>query len=125
MADNLKVTFTSIKVNNNGEWTGKGEIYYSILIDEEPVFSVSPADAAKVADGETIILQKVYPVAKKEDQSLTIECSVSEKDNLDRDETTRFLDEYTYGGGWGIGVHRRVLRDRNLDVTVTYKIERE
>jgi hypothetical protein len=56
---------------------------------------------------------------------LTIEDSVFERDNLDKDEFATFKDAFTSAGKWGLGMHNRTLRDGNLDVTVNYKIERQ
>lgn len=125
MTDRLKVTFTTIQVRNNGEWTGKGEIYSELVVDDQQVYSRPVTNPLKVADGETISVMQSYPVSKEAGQSLTIEGSVSEKDNLDKDEYDKFTDTYTSAMNWGLGTHKRTLRDGNLDVTVTYKIERQ
>jgi len=125
MTDKLRVTFTTINVTNNGEWTGKGELYWELTVDDQPVDSRSVTNPLKVADGETIVVTKSWPVAKEAGQMLTIEGAVSEKDNLDKDEFAVFADTYTLPGNWGLGTHKRKIRDGNLDVTVNYKIERE
>ena len=124
----LKVTFTSIRVVNNGEWTGKGELYWDFLLDGEPIGgegSRSINNARKTADGETIILNNATrTVTKNVGDSLTVEASVSEKDNLDKDETASFNNSFSNTGNWGIGNYQRILRDQKLDVTVSYQIER-
>ncbi|RDC65560.1 hypothetical protein [Adhaeribacter pallidiroseus] len=125
MADKLKVTFTTINVTNNGEWRGKGEVYWELTVDDQPVDYRSLTNPLKLADGETVQLIKSATVRKAAGQPLTIQGSVSEKDNLDKDDFAEFLDTYTGSAGWGLGTHKRVLRDGNLDVTVTYKIERQ
>ena len=125
MSDKLKVTFTTIKVRNNGEWTGKGELYYEMLVDDHQVASRSLSNPLKAADGETIAINQSYPLTKQAGQTLTIEGSVSEKDNLDKDDFASFADAYTDVGNWGLGTHNRTLRDSNLDVTVNYKVERQ
>jgi hypothetical protein len=125
MSDKLKVTFTTINIRNNGEWTGKGEVYYELLVDEHQVKSVPVSNPLKLADGETVAVNQSYSVTKQSGQTLTVEGSVSEKDNLDKDEFASFNDEYTGAGSWGLGTHNRTLRDGNLDVTVNYKVERQ
>ncbi|HEU4387548.1 MAG TPA: hypothetical protein VFV34_07110 [Blastocatellia bacterium] len=125
MSDRLKVTFTTINVTNNGEWTGKGELYWELLVDDQQVHSVPVNNPLKVADGETISITQGWPVTKQPGQTLTIQGSVSERDNLDKDEFAKFLDAYTGDMNWGLGSHKRTLRDGNLDVTVNYKIERQ
>jgi hypothetical protein len=64
-------------------------------------------------------------VTKESGQTLTIEGSVSERDNLDKDDFASFKDAFTSAGNWGLGTHNRTLRDGNLDVTVNYKVERQ
>ena len=125
MSDKLNVTFTSINVRNNGEWTGKGELYWELLVDDHQVASRPVSNPIKLADGETVAINQKYPVTKKVGQTLTIEGSVSEKDNLDKDEFANFKDAYTGPGNWGLGTHNRTLRDGNLDVVVNYKVERQ
>ena len=125
MSDKLKITFTSINVSNNGEWTGKGELYWELLVDDQQVDSRPVTNTLKVADGETIVVTQSWPVTKDAGQSLTVQGSVSERDNLDKDEFSKFLDTYTGAMNWGLGTHKRTLRDGNLDVTVNYKIERQ
>ncbi len=125
MSDKLKITFTTINVRNNGEWTGKGELYWELLVDDHQVASRPVSNPLKAADGETIAINQSYPVTKQSGQTLTIEGTVSERDNLDKDDFANFKDAYTNAGNWGLGTHNRTLRDGNLDVTVNYKIERQ
>ena len=125
MSDKLKVTFTTINVRNNGEWTGKGELYWEMLVDDYQVASRAISNALKAADGETIAVNQSYPLTKQAGQTLTIEGSVSEKDNVDKDDFASFRDAYTGAENWGLGTHNRTLRDRHLDVTVNYKVERQ
>ena len=125
MSDKLKVTFTTISVRNNGEWTGKGELYWELIVDDHQVSSRPVSNPLKLADGETVAINQSYPVTKEGGQTLTIEGSVSERDNLDKDDFATFKDAYSLAGNWGLGTHNRTLRDGNLDVTVNYKIERQ
>lgn len=125
MSDKLKVTFTTINVRNNGEWTGKGSLYWEMLVDDHQVASRPLSNTLNVADGETIAINQSYPLTKQNGQTLTVEGSVSEKDNLDKDEFASFSDAYTDAGNWGLGTHNRTLRDGKLDVTVNYKVERQ
>jgi hypothetical protein len=125
MSDKLKVTFTTINVRNNGEWTGKGELYWELLVDDHQVSSRPLSNPLKAADGETITINQSHSVTKENGQTLTVEGSVSEKDNLDKDEFASFRDEFTNAEDWGLGTHNRTLRDGNLDVLVNYKVERQ
>jgi hypothetical protein len=125
MSDKLKVTFTTINVRNNGEWTGKGELFWELLVDDHQVATRPVSNPLKLADGETVAINQSYPVIKEGGQTLTIEGSVSERDNVDKDEFASFNDAYTNAGNWGLGTHNRTLRDGSLDVTVNYKIERQ
>ena len=123
MAEKLKVTFLSMYVRNNGEWTGKGEIYCDLLVDDFSVFNIPVGQPQKKADGETIQIGRVRAVNKEPGQSLTISGSVSERDNLDRDDSQPFEDSYTRAMNWGIGTHKRKIQNNNLDVELNYKIE--
>jgi hypothetical protein len=127
MADKVKVTFSNIKVTNNGEWTGKGELYWDFIVDGEPVGgdgNRTLSNPRKTADGDTILLNGASRTVLKDGaQTLVIEGSVSEKDNLDRDETATFKDVHRKTDKWGIGSYSRAIRDGNLDVTVSYKID--
>lgn len=125
MSDKLNVTFTTVNVRNNGEWTGKGELYWELSVDSHQVSSRSLTNTLKTADGETISINQSYPVTKQAGQTLSIEGAFSEKDNTDRDEYDKFTDAYTNAQNRGIGTHNHTLRDGNLDVVVNYKIERQ
>jgi hypothetical protein len=118
----LRITFTSMHVTNNGEWTGKGELYWKWMVDGNIIGQRQLSNPLKTADGETIQLSAATTVVKNAGDSLTVEGSASEKDNLDKDENDTFKDTY-YGPNWGVGNYTRVLRDGNLDVSVNYKIE--
>ena len=128
MADKIKVTFSNIKVNNNGEGTGKGELYWDLFVDGQPVGGEgnrSISNPRKAADGETIALNGVSrTVAKDAGQRLVVQGTVSEKDNLDKDETDGFEDVFDATNHWGVGSYTRALRDRKLDVVVSYQISR-
>ena len=119
---NLKISFTSMNVSNNGEWTGKGELYWHWMVDGNIIGSRLITNPLKVADGETIQLSAASNVTKNAGESLTVEGSVSEKDNLDVDENSTFKDTYS-SPQWGVGNYARNLRDGRLDVIVNYKIE--
>jgi hypothetical protein len=125
MSDKLKVTFTTINIRNNGELSGKGEIYYELIVDDQTVKSVPRTNPMKLADGETLTINQSHPVTKQAGQTLTIQGSVSEKDGLSKDEFDSFKDPYTNAENWGLGTHSRTLRDGKLDVVVNYKVERQ
>jgi len=120
----LRISFLNLKVTNNGEWTGKGELYWDFLVDGEPTGGRSISNVLKVADGELIPLSATREVRKSNGESLSISGSISERDNLDKDDFAPFEDNYTVNDSWGRGTHSRTVRDGRLDVTVTYKIER-
>src|SRR5262249_6670607 len=122
----LKVTFTTIDVDNNGEWTGKGELYWDLLVDGQIVSSRSLSNPRKTADGETITVNQYRAVTKDAGQLLLVEGSVKEKDNLDKDDFAPYKDEYTKAMNGGIGTPpTHALVDNHLDVKVTYMIERQ
>jgi hypothetical protein len=124
MADNLKVTFQTIHISNNGEWTGKGELYYSLTVDGALVASRSVNNPLKLADGEDIVLDVAKTVVKEAGQVLTVAGTVSEKDSLDKDDTQPFNHDYLKSDNWGFGPHHPRLVDGKLDVIVNYTIER-
>jgi hypothetical protein len=128
MAEQIKVTFSSIKVNNNGEGSGKGELYWDMLVDGQPLGgdgNRSISNARKTADGEMIVLNAASrTVSKEAGQRLVVEGSVSDKDDLSKDESTGFSDTYDSHNNWGIGSYSRILRDRKLDVVVSYQVAR-
>ena len=128
MADKIKITFSTIKVNNNGDGTGKGELYWDLFVDGQPVGgdgNRSISNPRKAADGETISLNAASrTVTKQPGDRLLIQGSVAEKDNLDKDESDNFEDEYNAAKNWGVGSYTRALRDRKMDVVVSYQISR-
>lgn len=124
MTDRLKVTFQRIEIDNNGEWTGKGELYYGMTVDAASVASRSVNNPLKLADGEQIDLNASKTVVKETGQQLTVAGFVSERDNLDRDDTQDFHEDFSKSDNWGIGSHNHRLVDGKLDAVVYYVIER-
>lgn len=121
----VKVTFENITVTNNGEGSGKGELYWLFQVDGETVSQRTVSNTLKVADGETIALNASRQVTKSPGQNLTIYGSVSEKDDLSKDESDFFSDSFKPSDRWGAreGVYKRRINDRKLDVTVSYRID--
>lgn len=121
----VKVTFENITVANNGDGSGKGELYWLFQVDGETVSQRTVSNIQKVADGETIPLNASRQVVKSPGQNLSIYGSVSEKDDLSKDESASFSDSYKPADRWGArgGIYTRRLNDRKLDVTVSYRID--
>jgi hypothetical protein len=121
----VKVTFENITVTNNGEGSGKGELYWLFQVDGETVNQRTVSNTLKVADGETISLGTSRQVSKSTGQTLSVYGSVSEKDDLSKDEGHFFSDSYKSTEKWGAkeGVYTRRINDRKLDVTVSYRVE--
>lgn len=125
MADQrLRVTFIEIVVNKDGDPIGRGSLYWSFSVDGVEVTSRNIQNPFTTGSGTNIPLGQTYTVTKSRGASLTVSGSVSEKDDLDKDENGTFSDNYV-GNGWGTGVvHSPHIVDRNLDVNVNYKIEK-
>jgi hypothetical protein len=124
MANRIKVTFQTINVIEDGEPIGRGDLYWNFLVDNHVVDTRSASNPIKVSNGSTVNLSKSYILTKEPGQILTIEGSVGERDNLDKDDFDRFSEEYTIHENWGFGTHKINLVDRKLNVMVYYKIER-
>ena len=90
----VKVTFENITVANNGDGSGKGELYWLFQVDGETVSQRTVSNIQKVADGEPIPLNASRQVVKSPGQNLSIYGSVSEKDDLSKDESASFSDSY-------------------------------
>ncbi len=124
MSETLKVTMNKIVVRDNGESPGKGELYWSLLVDDQTIENL-PSPGRKVGDGETIILGNSGTVTKSNNATLTVLGNVSEKDDFLKgaDDTASFRHVYTEANNWGIGNHTAALNDgKHLDVTVYYTI---
>ena len=121
----VTVTFENIAVTNNGEPSGKGEIYWLFQVDGETVSERTVSNARKTVDGETIAISALRRVAKTSGQNLTVYGTVSEKDDLSKDEMATFFDSFKPSDNWGArsGIYTRRLADGKLDVTVSYRID--
>ncbi len=120
----LKVTMNKIFVKDNGESPGKGELYWSLMADDQ-VIEALDSPGRKTGDGETIILGNSATVTKDRDATLTVLGNVSEKDDFLKggDDTASFKHVYTEANDWGLGSHTARLSDgKHLDVTVYYTI---
>lgn len=120
----LKVTMNKILVRDNGEAPGKGELYWSLQVDDQTI-EVLDSPGRKTGDGETIILGNSGTVTKDRNATLTVLGNVSEKDGFLKgaDDTASFRHVYTEANDWGLGSHTAKLSDgKHLDVTVYYTI---
>lgn len=122
MSNKLKVTIKSIAVNNNGEPTGKGEVWYRFDIDGKMLVELPVDNPRKTSDGDVIFLNESRTVSKTGNDILEIFGTVSEKDWPSKDETVNFRQQYTAADGWGVGTHDVNRKDGKLDVTVHYEI---
>jgi hypothetical protein len=122
MSDKLKVTVNRIKVHNNGEAAGKGELYYRFDIDGTMLVELPVSNPRKSSDNDVITLNESRTVSKTGNEILEIFGSVSEKDWPSKDETVNFRQQFTQADGWGVGTHDVNRKDGRLDVTVHYEI---
>jgi hypothetical protein len=123
----LKITMNKILVTDNGESPGKGELCWSLSVDDQIIDSLE-SPGRKVGDGETIILNNSTTVTKGKDASLTVLGNVTEKDDFLKgaDDTASFRHAYTQANNWGLGNHIAKLSDgKHLDVSVYYTIAKE
>ena len=121
----LKVTIDDIEVNDNGDRSGKGELYWEFKANNSVIETRSRNNPDKRRDGETIRIGDSATISLGNKETLVVSGSVSEQDGVlsGDDETDRFNDEYR-SPNWGIGNHRIHLQDKKLDVNVNYRIER-
>jgi hypothetical protein len=120
----VKVTFTHMTVNNNGEPIGKkGELYWSFLVDGNVVSSRPRTNPLKVVDGETVQMNEAITVIKNAGQSLTVSGSVSEKDLRPNKDENASRSKAHMAPNWDLGEHNFNFRDGHLDVVAHYKIE--
>ena len=124
MSTNLRVTFNTIDVTTDGDPLDKGELYWSLKVDGQVVSSRSSANTYKADSGSVINLGGYRDLTKGDAATLTVSCTVSEKDDMDPDETDTHSQSYTQAGNWGIGNHRVNLVDSNMNVWVDYTISR-
>ena len=125
MSERFKVTMSKILVNDNGEAPGKGELYWSLMVDDQVIDSLDVATPRTVGDGETILLGNSATVTKGDNAPLVVLGNVSEKDGFLKgaDDTASFRTSYTRANGWGVGSHTAKLSDgKHLDVEVYYSI---
>ena len=116
-----------IQVTDNGEAPGKGELYWSLMVDDQEIASRSVNAPYEVGDGETIVLGQSGEVTKGSNATLTVLGSVSEKDSFLKgvDDTASFKSVYTSANNFGVGSHTVRLSDgKHLAVSVDYSIER-
>jgi hypothetical protein len=127
MATMLKVTMNKIVVRDNGESPGKGELYWSLLVDDQIIDELKVGDARPTSDGETIVISNSSTVTKADTASVVVLGNVSERDSFLKggDDTASFRHTYTKANGWGVGSHTASLNDgKHLEVTVYYSISK-
>jgi hypothetical protein len=122
MAKKLKVTIKSMTVHNNGEGSGKGDLYWRFDIDGTKLVELPMNNPRKTSDGEVISLGESRTVSKVGNDILDIYGTISEKSWPGKDNNVTFGQEYTEADGWGIGTHDVHRQDGKLDVTVHYEI---
>lgn len=86
MSKKLKVTIKSLTVNNNGEGSGKGELFWRFDVDGQMLVELPIKNARKTNDGEVISLNEPRIVSKVGNDNLLIHGVVSEKDWPSKDE---------------------------------------
>ena len=121
----FKITMNKLLVSDNGEAPGKGEMYWSLMVDDQVIDSLDAARPRKVGDNETIILGNSATVIKAANASLTVLGNVSEKDSFLKgaDDSASFKHTYTSANNFGVGSHTARLSDgKHLDVSVYYTI---
>ncbi len=121
-----KIIIEKIDVHNNGDRTGKGELYWNIDANSQAFSERSRRNVLKVRDGEVVRLGDHMVVSNLNGRDmLTISGYVSERDGAlsGADETAKFSHEYSQRDDWGVGNYNVSLKDGPLDVTLSYKIE--
>jgi hypothetical protein len=125
MSKTLKITMNRIYVSDNGEWPGKGELYWDLSVDGETVSSQPSSSPRKTGDGDTINLNQSTTVTKGDNESVIVLLSVSEKDDFLKggDDNVSTKSTYTKSNNWGIGPHTVTMSDgKHLSVKVDYTI---
>jgi hypothetical protein len=107
MDSTFKVTMNKILVNDNGESPGKGELYWSLMVDDQVIDSLDVSRPRKVGDGETILLGNSATVTKGPHATLTVLGNVSEKDAFLKgaDDSASFKTSFTEANNCGVGSH--------------------
>ncbi len=121
-----KIVVEKIDVHNNGDRSGKGELFWNIDANSQTFSNRPKKNVLKAKDGEVISLGDNLVVSSLEKKdTLTISGHVSEKDGIfsGSDETAKFSHIYSKSDSWGIGNYKVPLRDGPLDVSLSYRIE--
>lgn len=121
-----KIIIERITVHNNGDRSGKGELYWAVDANSQTLSELPRNDAYKARDGEVITLGDHLTVDGLDDRdTLTVSGYVSEKDGVfsGQDESAKFNHVYSKNDNWGNGSHDVPLSDGPLDVTLRYRIE--
>lgn len=121
-----KIVVEKIEVHNNGDRSGKGELYWDFDANSQTFAERSRKNILKVKDGEVVSLGDHLLVSSLENSdTLTISGHVSEKDGAfsGSDETAKFTHIYSKSDNWGIGNYKARLKDGPLDVSLSYRIE--
>jgi hypothetical protein len=121
-----RVVIEKIDVHNNGDRSGKSELFWSFSVNGDKFIEKTRANPQKVEDGETILLGESRIVNELDgSDTLTVSGIVSERDGIlaGKNETDSFNRIYSSANNWGLGSYQARLQDHPLDVTVHYRIE--
>ena len=119
------VTAQKLRILENGDNSGQGEIYYGFEVNHQSFFDMTRKDPIKAKDGETINLNESRQVDNLSDKNpLIINGYVNERDGLfSSDETSSFQIIYTKKVSFGKGRHSIIFQDgRNFKGYLDIKI---
>jgi hypothetical protein len=125
MAQSVKVTVDNLEVLRDGDPSGQGELYWYFRADSSKIDERGVNNPRKTASGENIAINKWATVEKDPGQTLTIYCSVSDKDSgFDgADETNSFKLYFTESDNWGAGAFDGRISDGPLEVVVHGRVD--
>jgi hypothetical protein len=123
---NRRVVMEKTDMHNNGDRSGKSELYWAFSINGGKFIEKTKQNPQKAEDGETILLGEsriVYDLNGSD--TLPVSGRMSEKDGIlaGKNETASFDRIYSSANNWGLGSYEARLQDHPLDVTVRYRIE--
>ena len=78
----FKITMNKLYVSTDGDFPGKSEIYYTLMVDDQIIDSLDEHQARKTGDGDTSILGNSATVTKSASASLTVLGNVSDDDGF-------------------------------------------
>jgi hypothetical protein len=127
MSTKIKVLFEKLYVADHGDpnFEPKGELYYRLKVDNTTLAMVTRNNPLKVADGQTIFLNKSVEVEKNANEFLCINGYVGEMDpgkGDKNDEKDTINIVYRENRIWGAGRHSVEFVDQGLKVILHYVI---